>query len=89
MVSSLVSQYIPPQSLEEQWDVKGLEEKLASELNERMPVQQWLDEDDRLDEEALRERILQRVIDSYHKKGVNWLVQKFCGILKSTFCCGF
>lgn len=68
VVSSLVSQYIPPQSLEEQWDVKGLEEKLASELNERMPVQQWLDEDDRLDEEALRERILQRVIDSYHKK---------------------
>ena len=68
VVSSLVSQHIPPQSLEEQWDVKGLEEKLASELNERMPVQQWLDEDDRLDEEALRERILQRVIDSYHKK---------------------
>ncbi|WP_257296434.1 preprotein translocase subunit SecA [Endozoicomonas sp. YOMI1] len=68
VVSGLISQHIPPQSLEEQWDVKGLEEKLASELNERMPVQQWLDEDDRLDEEALRERILQGVIDSYRKK---------------------
>ncbi|USE34867.1 preprotein translocase subunit SecA [Endozoicomonas sp. SCSIO W0465] len=68
VVSGLVSQHIPPQSLEEQWDVKGLEEKLASELNERMPVQQWLDADDRLDEEALRERILQGVIDSYRNK---------------------
>ena len=68
VVSGLISQHIPPQSLEEQWDVKGLEEKLGSELNERMPVQQWLDEDDRLDEEALRERILQGVIDSYRKK---------------------
>ncbi|WP_257284109.1 preprotein translocase subunit SecA [Endozoicomonas sp. SESOKO1] len=68
VVSGLISQHIPPQSLEEQWDVKGLEEKLASELNERMPIQQWLDEDDRLDEEALRERILQGVVDSYRKK---------------------
>ncbi|WP_299733119.1 preprotein translocase subunit SecA [uncultured Endozoicomonas sp.] len=68
VVHDLISQYIPPQSLEEQWDVKGLEEKLGSELNERMPVQQWLDDDDRLDEEALRERILQTVIDSYRKK---------------------
>ncbi|ELT96006.1 hypothetical protein CAPTEDRAFT_101425, partial [Capitella teleta] len=68
VVSGLISQHIPPQSLEEQWDVKGLEEKLASEFNEHMPIQQWLDEDDRLDEEALRERILQGVIDSYRKK---------------------
>lgn len=68
VVSGLISQHIPPQSLEEQWDVKGLEEKLVSELNERMPVQQWLDEDDRLDEEALRERIQQCVVDSYRKK---------------------
>ncbi|WP_257263079.1 preprotein translocase subunit SecA [Endozoicomonas sp. ONNA2] len=68
VVSGLISQHIPPQSLEEQWDVKGLEEKLASELNERMPVQQWLDEDDRLDEEALRERILRGVIDAYRNK---------------------
>ncbi|MFK0571431.1 preprotein translocase subunit SecA [Endozoicomonas sp.] len=68
VVNGLISQHIPPQSLEEQWDVKGLEEKLSSELSERMPVQQWLDEDDRLDEDALRERILQGVIDSYRKK---------------------
>ncbi|MGB0360944.1 MAG: SEC-C metal-binding domain-containing protein [Endozoicomonas sp.] len=63
-----MSQHIPPQSLEEQWDVKGLEEKLASDMNESLPLQQWLDDDDRLDEEALHERILQAIIDSYHDK---------------------
>lgn len=68
VVSDLISQHIPPQSLEEQWDVKGLEEKLAGELDERMPIQKWLDEDDRLDEEALRERILEGVITSYKNK---------------------
>ena len=68
VVHDLITQHIPPQSLEEQWDVKGLEEKLAGELNERMPVQQWLDEDDRLDEDALRERIQNGVIEAYKKK---------------------
>ncbi len=68
VVNGLISQHIPPQSLSEQWDVKGLEEKLASEINERMPIQQWLDDDDRLDEDGLRERILQTVTDAYRKK---------------------
>ena len=68
VVDELISQHIPPQSLEEQWDIKGLEDKLAGELNERMPIQKWLDEDDRLDEDALRERILEGVIESYKKK---------------------
>ena len=68
VVEDLVSQHIPPQSLEEQWDVKGLEEKLAGELNERMPIQKWLDEDDRLDEDALREQIIEGVTASYKNK---------------------
>ncbi len=68
VVHGVVSQHIPPQSLEEQWDIKGLEEKLAGELGEKMPIQQWLDEDDRLDEDALRERILEGVIAAYKQK---------------------
>ena len=68
VVTDLINQFIMPQSLEEQWDIKGLEKKLADELGKQMPIQQWLDEDDRLDEERLRERILQGVIDSYRKK---------------------
>lgn len=68
VVNDIITQCIPPQSLEEQWDVKGLEQKLESELAEIMPIQKWLDEDDRLDEEALRQRIFDSVVESYKKK---------------------
>ncbi len=68
VVHGLISQHIPPQSLEEQWDIKGLEERLAGEMNERLPIQKWLDDDDRLDEDALRERVLATVIESYKNK---------------------
>ncbi|RRJ85339.1 preprotein translocase subunit SecA [Aestuariirhabdus litorea] len=68
VVNELVSQYIPPQSLEEVWDIKGLEEQLAAEFNERMPLQQWLDEDDSLHEETLRAKILEQIVASYQAK---------------------
>ncbi len=68
VVNEAISQFIPPQSLEEQWDIKGLEEHLAAELNERMEIQKWLDEDDHLHEETLRQKILDQVIDSYKAK---------------------
>ena len=68
VVSDVISQHIPPQSLEEQWDVKGLEQKLSAELSIQLPVQEWLDKDDRFEEEALRQRILDEVVSSYQKK---------------------
>ena len=68
VVNDLISQHIPPQSLEEQWDVKGLEERIASELNQEIPVQKWLDDDDRLDEDALRQKILDEVVGAYQQK---------------------
>ncbi|MDP0562293.1 MAG: preprotein translocase subunit SecA [Candidatus Endonucleobacter sp. (ex Gigantidas childressi)] len=68
VIGNLVSQHIPPESQEEQWDVKGLEERIASELNQEMPIQTWLDQDDRLDEEALRQKIIDEVAAAYQKK---------------------
>ncbi|WP_330926276.1 preprotein translocase subunit SecA [Candidatus Sororendozoicomonas aggregata] len=68
VVNNLISEHIPPQSLEEQWDVKGLEERIASEFNQEMPIQQWLDDDDRLDEEALQQKILDGIVDAYRDK---------------------
>ena len=41
-----VSQYIPPRSLEEQWDVEGLEQALMTEFASSQPIREWLDEDD-------------------------------------------
>ncbi|MDP0589052.1 MAG: preprotein translocase subunit SecA [Candidatus Endonucleobacter bathymodioli] len=68
VIGSLISQHIPPESQEEQWDIKGLEERIASELNQEIPIQVWLDQNDHLDEEGLRHKIIDEVADAYQKK---------------------
>jgi len=68
VVNEMISNYIPPQSLEEMWDIPGLELALEGEYGQKMPVQQWLDEDDNLHEESLRERILSELEKDYYEK---------------------
>ncbi len=68
VVSGVVDEYIPPQSLEEMWDVKGLEERLKADFAVDLPVQSWLDSDDKLYEEKLRERIHEEVTNAYQEK---------------------
>ncbi|MBI3546551.1 MAG: preprotein translocase subunit SecA [Gammaproteobacteria bacterium] len=58
VVSELISQHIPPESLEEQWNVPGLEESLEREFGVKLPIAQWLKDEAGLDEEKLRARIL-------------------------------
>jgi preprotein translocase subunit SecA len=57
VVDAVVSRSVPPQTLEEQWDVASLEKDLQSEFGITLPVQKWLDEDDELHEEALRSKV--------------------------------
>ncbi len=68
VINDLIDNYIPPQSLEEQWDIAGLSAALKHELNVEYPLQKWLDEDDRLHEESLRQRILQQLEEEYQRK---------------------
>ncbi len=68
VVDSIISQYIPPQSLSEMWNVSGLEEHFKSEFLLDIPLQQWIDEDDKLYEEKIRERILEEVNKGYKAK---------------------
>jgi preprotein translocase subunit SecA len=67
-LKNAIDAHIPPQSLPEQWDIAGLEAALFSDFGSKIPVQQWLDEDDKLYEEPLRERILQTLVDAYKEK---------------------
>ena len=67
-VEATISQHIPPESVEEQWDVPGLELTLASELTLELPVRQWLAEEDSLDEEQLRQRIVEAAHHYYEEK---------------------
>lgn len=68
VLDATVAQHIPPQSLPEQWDVAGLEAALASDFGVKLPIQQWLDEDDHLYEETLREKLMAELLAAYNEK---------------------
>ena len=68
VVDGLINQHIPPQSLEEMWDVAGLEDRLKGELGLELPIAQWLEEDSKLHEETLREKILDISNSTYAEK---------------------
>ena len=67
-VNDLVSQYLPPGSVEEQWDIPSLEKALNGELSFPVPIQQWLKDDDSLDEEDLRRRAIESAHSYYDDK---------------------
>ncbi|MBL6901825.1 MAG: preprotein translocase subunit SecA [Luminiphilus sp.] len=68
VIHSGIDRFIPPMSVEEQWDVLGLEQYLKTEFAQDMPVATWLDEDTNLHEETLRERIVASVQSTYDEK---------------------
>lgn len=72
VVVQVFQQYVPPQSLEEQWDLDGLQQALLTEFGSEQPVGQWLAEDDELDEEKLVDRILNQIEEEYKNKEAAW-----------------
>ena len=69
VVNDFISSYIPPQSIDEQWDIEGLEKALETDFKIELPIQKWLEEDDRLFEEGIRERVLEAIVSAYEAKG--------------------
>ena len=65
---ALISQFIPPGSIDDQWNIDGLEDELESEFKYYLPINDWLDEDRRLDEDGLREKIIQTAIQRYRDR---------------------
>ncbi len=68
VLDNTISEYITPHSMEEQWDVPTLEKALAAEYQLNLPLAQWLDEDKKLDEQGLRERVFQSAQQQYQSK---------------------
>jgi preprotein translocase subunit SecA len=68
VVTGIINQHIPQQSLEEMWDIPGLEERLKGELTLELPLAKWLEDDSKLYEETLREKILATVETAYSDK---------------------
>ncbi|EPE0638728.1 preprotein translocase subunit SecA [Vibrio cholerae] len=68
VLNAVMDEYIPPQSLEDMWDIKGLEDRLKNDFDLTLPIQSWLDADNKLYEEALRERIIEQAVEVYKAK---------------------
>ncbi len=65
---TVLDSYIPPQSLEEMWDIEGLQARLVSDFDLHLPIKEWLDKEPELHEETLRARILEKAIEIYQQK---------------------
>ncbi len=68
VIDEVISSFVPPQSLEEQWDVQGLEQTLDKEFGVKLPIKQWLADDKKLYEEPLRAKILEEMNNFYQSK---------------------
>ena len=68
VIDHLISEFIPPGSLDEQWDPKGLEKALAAEFGIDLRVAFWVENEQDLNEAGLRERIQQEVDRAYQSK---------------------
>ncbi len=68
VLNAVIDTFVPPQSLEEQWDIPGLEESLEGEFGLKLPLRQWLEQDEELHEETLRKRILDEMLAAYKTK---------------------
>ena len=71
VVESFINNFIPPGSVDDQWDISGLEIALHADFGVTLPVQKWLDADKNLFEEPLRERILEAIKADYEAKAAD------------------
>ncbi|HEY0562952.1 MAG TPA: preprotein translocase subunit SecA [Methylophilus sp.] len=68
VLNGLIATHIPPGSVEEQWNIAGLETSLSADTGLELPIAQWLEENPDLHEETLRERIFEAADSSYAEK---------------------
>ncbi|MEO9656208.1 preprotein translocase subunit SecA [Marinomonas sp.] len=68
VVSGVVDEFIPPQSIFDLWDLQGLEERIRNEFGLDLPIAQWVEDDKKLYEEPLRQKILDSFIADYEMK---------------------
>jgi preprotein translocase subunit SecA len=68
LVEETVRRYVPAESVEEQWDIPGLETALAADFQMQAPVGEWLKTDHDLTDDKLRERLAVAAIDQYASK---------------------
>ncbi len=68
VVSALINNYIPQQSMEEQWDVPGLEAAIEREFGSKFDIRGWLETDDELHEDTLRSKLQDELVKAHQEK---------------------
>ncbi len=68
VTDAAISEYLPAGSMDEQWDIEGLTNAFNNDFGLSFPVQQWLDDEESVAEEEVRERIHQRVAKLFQEK---------------------
>jgi preprotein translocase subunit SecA len=68
VIGGYVNQHVPQESMEEQWDIDGLEKTLEADLQIRVPVRKWLKDEAELDDGMLRERVINSANQQYRDK---------------------
>ncbi len=68
VLEAVVEEHIPPESVEEQWDVPGLVKTLESDFAAPLDIQQWLEKDESLETGAIKQRVIDEVSARYEEK---------------------
>ena len=68
VVTAIVNEYVPPESVEEQWDVEGLSARLEKDFGVSLDLKRMLDEELGLDEDGLRKRVVDAVEAAHQAK---------------------
>ena len=68
VMKAVIANYIPPESIHDQWDIEGLERALREEFAVDLPIAHWLETERRLDEEALVDRITDEIVTRYRSR---------------------
>jgi preprotein translocase subunit SecA len=71
VMDQVIDIHVPPNSMEEEWDVPGLQQQLETGFNLKLPLDQWLLQDTAMDEERLRAQIQAAFIEAYQNKSVH------------------
>jgi len=68
VMDQLISAFVPPHSMEEEWNIAGLEQQLSSDFHLKLNIRTWLDQDATMDEDKLRSRIQAEFKQFYQQK---------------------
>jgi preprotein translocase subunit SecA len=68
VLGAAVREFVPPETVEEQWDLPGLERRLEADFFMSAPVKEWVEKDETLDSEKIAERVIEKAAADYDAK---------------------